>query len=59
MKKVVERFTIVRLRLNLDKYHFYRRYIRLLEFIILQHSISLDPQKLVNIEMWEPLTMVI
>ena len=35
VKEVVERLTIARLRLNLNKYYFYRRYIRLLGFIIL------------------------
>src|SRR5579871_1279443 len=55
--KVIDRLIQAGLRLNLDKYHFYPKQIRLLGFVILQDSIVIDSNKLVNIQQWEPPTM--
>jgi len=55
--EVIERLTQAGLQLNRDKCHFFRRQIRLLGFRISQHGILVDPNKLVNIQNWNPPTI--
>ena len=56
--EVIERLMEAGLWLNLEKCHFYRKQIHLLGFIITPHGIILDPNKLVNIQDWNPPTTV-